>query len=177
MHFKAITTATFISSSYLLSPVWFSAEVCYSCSWRGHPSCLDFSWPHRLLQEHQCKLTLLWPSFLFLSPTTHTQHLLHLPSSTDTHPSSPFLPSPTFHTQTLCLLPPGPGDYLGERCIHSCLPTLHLHTITDPSKAPCLTALLKNLHHVLLDQYQYEEVGVVCDSHMMSCDHDVSQYF
>jgi len=70
------------------------------------------------------------------------------------------------HTQTLCLLPPSPGDYLGERCIHSCLPTLHFHNITDPSKAPCLTALLKNLHHMLLDQYRYEEVGASYDSHV-----------
>ena len=60
--------------------------------------------------------------------------------------------------QSLCLLPPGPDFYLGERCIHNCLPTLHLHAITEMEKAPCLTALLKNLHHVLLDQYQYEQV-------------------
>ena len=63
------------------------------------------------------------------------------------------------HFQSLCLLPPGPDFYLGERCLHNCLPALHQHAITETEKAPCLTALLKNLHHVLLDQYQYEQVN------------------
>ena len=133
----------------------------------------------------------MWSSLLLLS-ATHSDSLTLFTNAhsaslapflyciTHTHPSLYLLtppPTPTCHTQTLCLLPPGPGDYLGERCIHSCLPTLHLHTITDPTKAPCLMALLKNLHHVLLDQYQYEEVGVACDGHVMSSDHDASQYF
>ena len=65
--------------------------------------------------------------------------------------------------QTICLLPPGVSEYAGERCLLNCFPVLYMHGISDLAKAPCLSALLKNLHHILLDQYQYEEVGLsVC---------------
>ena len=62
--------------------------------------------------------------------------------------------------QTVYLIPPGVSEYAGERCLLNCYPVLHSHGISDLTKAPCLSALLKNLHHILLDQYIYEEVRV-----------------
>lgn len=69
-----------------------------------------------------------------------------------------------FPSQSLCILPPSPQDYTSERCLQSCLPSLHSLGIVDLDKAPCLMALLKNLHLVLHDQYSYEEVclNIVC---------------
>ncbi len=63
-----------------------------------------------------------------------------------------------FILQSLCILPPGTQDYQSERCLLSCLPSLHSLGIVDLVSAPCLVALLKNLHLVLHDQYTYEEV-------------------
>ena len=77
---------------------------------------------------------------------------------------SDFLPTSTpFSLQTVYLIPPGVSEYAGEHCLLNCYPVLHSHGISDLTKAPCLSALLKNLHHILLDQYTYEEVHVcVC---------------
>ena len=69
-----------------------------------------------------------------------------------------------FPLQTVYLVPPGVSEYAGERCLLNCYPVLYGHGISDLSKAPCLSALLKNLHHILIDQYTYEEV-CKCTSH------------
>ena len=50
-----------------------------------------------------------------------------------------------------------------ERLIHTSLPLLDNLSMTDPSRGPCLHILLKNLHHLMLNQYQYEEVSVFVD--------------
>ncbi|CAI8021126.1 Probable E3 ubiquitin-protein ligase HERC1 [Geodia barretti] len=64
------------------------------------------------------------------------------------------------NSNTVYLIPPGVSEYAGERCLLNCYPVLHSHGISDLTKAPCLSALLKNLHHILLDQYTYEEKEV-----------------
>ena len=61
------------------------------------------------------------------------------------------------------VLPPGPEEYMSERLIHTALPLLDNLSMTDPGRAPCLHILLKNLHHLMLNQYQYEEVSVFVD--------------
>ncbi|XP_064390094.1 probable E3 ubiquitin-protein ligase HERC1 isoform X2 [Halichondria panicea] len=71
------------------------------------------------------------------------------------------------NTCSLCILPPSPQDYTSERCLQSCLPSLHSLGIVDLDKAPCLMALLKNLHLVLHDQYSYEETEMTSSQQLV----------
>ncbi|KAL5481420.1 hypothetical protein EMCRGX_G021569 [Ephydatia muelleri] len=60
------------------------------------------------------------------------------------------------NTNTLCLLPPGPQDYLGERSVFYAHPTLSRYGVSQLDKAPCLAALLKHSLLILADQRHYE---------------------
>ena len=118
---------------------------------------MDYQRACRLLQEHQREYMytcLLLSSFLFSSLITS----IFLHNYSKLRP----LPPPSPPPQSIVLLSPGVVEYAGERCLLNCFPVLYSHGIADLSKAPCLSALLKNLHHILLDQYTYEEVSVWC---------------
>ena len=114
--------------------VWRYWKLQKNCLWNGDLHHSSFSfWPSHLPSPHDIWMDLVSCVFVTLS-----LKMVHV-------------------------LPPGLEEYMSERLIHTSLPLLDNLSMTDPSRAPCLQILLKNLHHLMLNQYQYEEVSALVD--------------
>ncbi len=59
-------------------------------------------------------------------------------------------------------MPPSPNEYISERLSACFVPLLNKIGMADSTTAPILHVFLRNMHHMLLDQYKYEQVIDTC---------------
>ncbi len=59
------------------------------------------------------------------------------------------------------ILPPSPSEHMSERLAACFTPLLDKIGMAESTTAPILHVFLRNMHHMLLDQYTYEQVYVV----------------
>ena len=64
------------------------------------------------------------------------------------------------YLQELFLLAPSPKDYTSERLSARFVPLLDRIGMGESTSAPILHVFLRNMHHMLLDQYSHELVMI-----------------